>query len=907
MAEAVLLVVSKIGIILTEEATKAVVAKLSEKVANLKELPRKVEEIGKELNMMDKLIKQIGTPSLTNELVKGWIAEVRDLAHHVEDVIDKYSYHALKLEEENRVKKFFTKAHYITVFSEIAEEITEIEKKIENVGKRKERWLPQSMLIPNLLADIERKRSQDCLLDVVQDDLVGIEENRRLLTEWLNSDEQSTKLITISGMGGLGKTTLVTNVYEQVKNNFTAHAWTVVSQTYNMVELLRKLLRKIGEPEQSQLVDLDAYDLKGKIKERLAGRKCLIVLDDVWDQEAYTQIRDVFQNLQASCVIIITTRQEQVAVLAHPTRQLKLKPLEHCDAFELFCRKAFYNNTNYSCPDELEKLANNIVDRCQGLPLAIVTMGGLLSALPPIKQVWSQTYKQFQDELTSNDHVRAILNLSYHDLPGNLRNCFFYCSLFPEDHLMSRESLVWLWVAEGFAVQNEQSTAEDVADRYLRELIQRNMLEAVENDELGRVRTCKMHDLVRDLALCVAKEEKFGFAYDFGTLVKMDKGVRRLSSCGWQDKTSLKVKVQLPRLRTLVALGIIESSPQLLSLVLSESMYLTVLELQDSEISEVPASIGNMFNLHYIGLRRTRVKSLPESIGKLSNLQTLDIKQTKIEKLPRGIVKIKKLRHLLADRYADENQSKFRYFIGVQAPKDLSNFEELQTLETVEANKDLAEQLLKLTKLRNVWIDNISAVDCANLFSVLSKMPLLSSLLLSASDENEPLHLEALKPASENFHRLIIRGCWADNTLQCPVFHDSGKNLKYLAISWCHLQEDPLQLLAPYVPNLTYLSLNRVTSVNTLVLLAGCFPKLKTLVLKNMPNVDSVEIRAGALPQIEGLYVVSLVKLDNVPQGIQSLRSLKKLWLLSLHKDFRGRWYSNNMQQKMQYVPELRI
>lgn len=906
MAEAVLLVVSKIGNILTEEATKTVVNKLSEKVANLKELPRKVEEIGKELNMMDNLIKQIGTPSLINELVKGWIAEVRELAHHVEDVIDKYSYHALKLEEENRVKKIFTKAHYITVFSQIAEEITKIEKKIENVVKRKERWLPQSQLSPNLLADIERKRSQDCLLDVIQDDLVGIEENRRLLTGWLNSDEQITRLITVSGMGGLGKTTLVTNVYEREKNNFTTHAWIVVSQNYDVVELLRKLLRKIGEPEQSQLVDLDARDLKAKVKERLAGRKCLIVLDDVWNQEAYTQIRDAFQNLQASCVII-TTRQEQVAVLAHPTCQLKLKPLDHGDALVLFCRKAFYNSINCSCPDELEKLANNIVDRCQGLPLAIVTMGGLLSALPPIKQVWNETYKQFQDQLTNNDHVRAILNLSYHDLPGNLRNCFFYCSLFPEDHLMSRESLVWLWVAEGFALQNEQSTPEEVADRYLRELIQRNMLEAVENDELGRVHTCKMHDLVRDLALSVAKEEKFGFAYDFGTLVKMDKGVRRLSSCGWQDKTSLKVEIQLPRLRTAVALGIIGSSPQLLSSVLSESTYLTVLELQDSEISEVPASIGNMFNLRYIGLRRTRVKSLPDSIGKLSNLQTLDIKATKIEKLPRGVVKIKKLRHLLADRFADEKQSEFRYFIGVQAPKELSNLEELQTLETVEANKDLAEQLIKLTKLRSVWIDNISAADCANLFSILSKMPLLSSLLLSASDENETLHLEDLKPASENFHRLIIRGCWADKTLECPVFRDSGRNLKYLAISWCHLQEDPLQLLAPYVPNLTYLSLNRVSTADTLVLSKGCFPQLKTLVLKRMPNVDKVEIRVGALQQIEGLYVVSLLKLDKVPQGIESLRSLKKLWLLSLHKDFRGHWDSEKMQQKMQYVQELRI
>lgn len=902
MTEAVLLAASKIGSILTEEATKADISKLSEKVVNLKELPRKIEEIGKELNMIDKVIKQIGTTSLTNVLVEGSISEVRDLGYDAEDVIDSYSYYAIKLEEENRVKKIFSKAQYITVFSEIAEKITQIEEKVENVVKRKDRWLQQSQLSPNVFADIERKLSQDCILDVVQDDLVGIEENRRLLTEWLNSEEQSTKLITVSGMGGLGKTTLVKNLYEQEKNNFTAHAWIDVSHTYDVVELLRKLLRKIEDTQQPQLQDLDAYDLKQKIKERLTDRKCLIVLDDLWNQDAYTQMRDAFEN-QASCVIITT--QEQVAALAHPSRQLKLQPLGYSDSFSLFCRKAFYSRMDSKCPSELEKLANNIVDRCQGLPLAIVTIGGLLSALPPVKDVWNETYKQFQNEMKNNDQVRAILNLSYKDLPGNLRNCFLYCTLFPEGHRIKRRRLVRRWLAEGFVVQNDQSTPEEVADKYLRELIQRNMLEAVENDGLGRVSTCKMHDLVHDLALSIAKQEKYGFASDYGTMVKMDKSVRRLSSCGWKDKTSslFKAKIQLPRLRTLVAHGITESFLELLSSV-SESMYLTVLDLQDSEIVEVPASIGNLFNLRYIGLRRTRVKSLPESIGKLFNLQTLDMKQTKIENLPQGIVKLKNLRHILANRYADEKQSEF---IGVQAPKGLSKLEGLQSLETVKAGKDLAEQLTQLKQLQSLWIDNIISVDCANLFTALSKMPVLSSLLLSASDEKGILCLEALKPQSENLHKLTIRGCWADKTLECSIFQEHGRNLKYLAISWCHLQEDPLQLLAPCVPNLTYLSLDRVSSASTLVLPPGCFPQLKTLVLKRMPCVDEVEIRVGALRQIKGLYIESLLNLDKIPQGIEFLYSLKKLRLLDLHKEFRAQWNSKGMPQKMNYVRDLCI
>lgn len=337
--------------------------------------------------------------------------------------------------------------------------------------------------------------------------------------------------------------------------------------------------------------------------------------------------------------------------------------------------------------------------------------------------------------------------------------------------------------------------------------------------------------------------------------------------------------------------------------ILSESSYLTVLELQDSEITEVPGSIGNLFNLRYIGLRRTKVRSLPDSVEKLLNLQTLDIKQTKIEKLPRGICKVKKLRNLLADRYADEKQSQFWYFIGMQAPKDLSNLVELQTLETVEASKDLAEQLKKLMQLRTLWIDNISAADCANIFANLSNMPLLSNLLLSAKDENEP----ALKPRSTGLHRLIIRGQWAKGTLQCPIFQGHGRHLKYLALSWCHLSEDPLEMLAPQLPNLTNLRLNNMPSANTVVLSPGSFPHLKLLVLMHMPNVKQLVIGKGALPCIEGLYIVSLVELDKVPQGVESLCTLKKLSLVNLHRGFLTEWNKSGMHHKMQHVLEIRV
>uniref|UniRef100_A0A0D9XQI8 Uncharacterized protein n=1 Tax=Leersia perrieri TaxID=77586 RepID=A0A0D9XQI8_9ORYZ len=493
------------------------------------------------------------------------------------------------------------------------------------------------------------------------------------------------------------------------------------------------------------------------------------------------------------------------------------------DSFKLFCRKAFLNSTDCECLQELQDVAMAIVEVCQGLPPAIISIGRLLSLRPKSEPAWRKLHDQLQGELAKYGHVQGILNMCYHELPGHLRNCFLYCSLFPEDYCISRESLVRLmvkcggdgggavghgalpggikdmcclctlvrlWVAEGFVEKKGRATAEEVGEGYLMQLIHRNMLQFEDRDELGRM--------------------------------DADAKVRRLSTRGHWDMNAASTK--FPRHLTLMALGTTTTCPDMLSFVSSGSKYLAVLELQDSDISEVPESIGNLFNLRYIGLRRTKVKSIPNSVEKLCNLQTMDIKQTKIEKLPRGI-----------------------------------------TLETMECSKDFADQLKKLMQLRSVWIDNISTADCANLFASLSSMPFLSSLLLSARDENEPLCFDGLKPRSTELHRSTVDACFM---LEEPNLFKTEQHA--------------------YLKNIE------------------AFPRLKMLVLKQMPNVDQLKIMNGSLPVIEGLYIVSLPGLETVPVGIETLRTLKKLWLLNLHTDFKAHWIESGMHQKMQHVQELR-
>uniref|UniRef100_A0A0D9XQG5 NB-ARC domain-containing protein n=1 Tax=Leersia perrieri TaxID=77586 RepID=A0A0D9XQG5_9ORYZ len=948
MAEAALLALSKIGAYAASEV--AMVAK--SKVSNLMELSNTVQRIRRHFVMMNFFIQKMGASYLSDELLKGWIAEVRMLAYRVEDVLD-------------------------------------------------------SQLIPTQVFS-EQPFSQYCFPRLMEDeDLVGMENMKQHLMQLFSPEIPALRVISVCGMGGMGKTTLVLNVYERHKEKFGIHVWLTVSQSFSVEALLRKLLLDINRTcelttsgdgdsvnkeqhssdETHKLEVLQLKDLKDALKKALMQNRYMIVLDDVWDRQAFDRMHDVFEDCRNGSRVVITTRRGDVATLAHQGCQLKLNPLDafpnnndlewplnlkelasdiankindlaltecplelkelatdiakKCKCLSLAncpaqvqelvadiiknCEDLLLVNKPSGlqklatdilkkseilpltkCSTELQKIAVEIVKKCGGLPLAIASIGSLLSARVQIECMWKQINDQLPCELEKDDPVQGVLTLSYYDLPGEMRNCFLYCSMFPEDYLLSREILVRLWIAEGFVVKKGDSTLEEVAEGHLMELIHRNMLQLVDSDELGKVSTCKMHDILRELALSVSKAELFGTVNNFSEMAQMNTDVRRLSACRWKQTKHGALKIKFPHLRTVIAL---ESCVDFVPSILSESKHLTVLELQDSDINEVPTSIGCLFNLRYICLRNTAVKSLPDTIEKLVNLQTLDAKSTNIEKLPSGIVKLCKLRHLLTDRLIDPMRNKFQFFKGVAVPKGLSRLEELQTIETVEASKDLGVQLEKMIQLRNLWIDNIKAEHCAELFASLSKMPLLSSLLLCASDEDEKLDIDNLVPMSTILQKLIIRGCTAEGIFGCQLFQEYGGRLKYLALSGCHLEKDPLEGLASCVPNLTYLSLNKVlsNSAHTLVLPAQSFPLLKTLVLRNMSGVNLLKIEDGALPCIEGLYIQSLSNLKSVPVGIEFLNSLKKLMLLGLHKNFKYEWIMNQMHEKMKHVTELRV
>ncbi|XP_020092138.1 disease resistance protein RPM1-like [Ananas comosus] len=908
MAEvAILLAIQKLGLALGTELLNQASSLFSQQLASLAELPNSMERIRRELHVMQGLCR-IDRRESKNQALEAWIAEAQKAAHTIEDIVDEYIF---RMDQDRQrqggvvgyMKQVLKQPKSFGSFCLIAFQIKQVENDLDHLSCLKDRWIQTTGFGDCTSSDNVSEWTQHLTgnspLFMGEEQLVGIDEDRHMLTNWLRTEKLDLCIITVWGMGGLGKTTLVTNVYKRESRNFECHARISISQTFKIEDLLRKMITELYGDKKKVPTDIDTMDvikLKETLRESLEQKKYLIVLDDVWEPRAFYELQDSLVDNQKGSRIFITTRNAEVASLANKNYKLKLEPLSDPDAWKLFCKRAFRNYENQECPPELEKSARDIVDKCEGLPLAIVSLGSLLSLRENSETEWKRVYDQLNWELANDQSlgpVRNILNLSFNYLPKYLKNCFLSCSMFPEDHLLQRKRLIRLWIAEGFAVERGSSTAEEVAEGYIVELIRRSMLQVEEWNHFGRVKYCRMHDLVRELAVSLSEREKFHSIYQDNRMERMvDANARRLSVL--KCSNDIGVNIDLPRLRTFVAFDTTMPLSSFLPMFPSKSRYIAILELQGLTIEKIPDAIGDLFNLRYLGLRDTEVKLLPKSIGKLSNLLILDLYQSAIQKLPREITNLKKLRHMFVERVTDPNGKAFRLCSGVCAPKGLWNLKELQTLQAVEASSELVGRLENLTNLRSFRIWNVKETYSKQLCASLSQMRSLSYLSINASDENAFLNLEGLNPPLPNLKKLTLTGRLAAETLTFPLFRD----LRELRLAWCQLTADPLQSLAQ-LSNLTCLSLRRAYNGEQLCFCDQWFPNLKRLDLDDLPQLKQVKIEGTAMSKLETLYMEDLKNLTEVPERIESLTSLRTLFLHDMDRQLTSCLAENGQLRKI--------
>ncbi|KAL4348177.1 hypothetical protein GQ457_17G000920 [Hibiscus cannabinus] len=773
----------------------------------LTEVGAEIDEIKLELNTMKAFLDDADRRSgvvASNETDNRWVANVRDIAYEVEDVVDEFMYYFNKKQLQQETTSTRNNNGGVAV------KLQGINKRIKSTAERNQRYrvFCSESRQSNVQIDGENHRNNwmknlsESALFLKDDDLVGIDKAQRELLGWLTNQELQRTVTSVVGMGGLGKTTLIANTFNKqvVRQHFECCAWVTVSQQYVVTDLLKSLIKELyykAEEKIDPVINLDSMSYRELVGARvnfLQPRRYLIVIDDVWSIKVWEDINKALPANMNGSRILLTTRKEDVAsfkfgAVNHIHR---LKSLPFDESLTLFCKKAFVGEGG-QCPPHLVSSARRLVAKCDGLPLAIVALGGLMASKNSIAE-WNGVYNNLNRELSENDtyfeRLKYISLLSYYDLSYRLKQCFLYCCIFPEDYVIKRKRLIRLWMAEGFVEPQKQTIPEVVAERYLTELICRGLLQVVSRNESGRPKQCKMHDILREFAVSISKSVKFVAKSD-GT----EEGLPTLKPNGNRWTTAAKNGTVVAQnrassrrawrrsLRTAVveAKGVVElvrkvtGKPKEVGVAATNGggsmvgarrqngrlpsgfKLMRMLDLEDTPINELPEELVNLFNLRYLNLTRTQVKELPKNTGKLYNLQFLELKKTQIKELPAGIVKLKNLRHLIAYRY-NVNTSTFDYVLDNIVPSNICLLSNLQVLTFVEARGDFIKQLSKMTQLRRLGIGNVKETDEKNLCFAISKMVHLRYLVVKSCNEDELLKLDAVDSAPPDLEKLVLAG-----------------------------------------------------------------------------------------------------------------------------------------------------
>ncbi|KAK1310366.1 Disease resistance protein RPM1 [Acorus calamus] len=866
-------------------------------------LKKEMKRIMKELEAMQPVIEQAYQVRDINGSVAVWIREVKEMALDIEDILDEFTHLVGEHERtiSGSIKKYVHRLKNAINWIRVSEELKDIRTQLEDIHKRKIQYDDKDMRGISIAPaddpiEIREHRAAVSLINRRDEILFGIEENRTVLIDWLTNDEETKcGIIAVQGMGGIGKTTLVAQVYnhQEVMKNFNFRAWVTVSQTYTIDNVLESILHQFFQEEhvEPNAQMIDRVEWIQKIHDHMQQQRCVIFFDDIWSIDGWDDIRDIFPISMCRSKIVYTTRDYDVASkLASEDFVFKLQPLKEDKAWALFCKRAFHGSC---CPGELEDLARELVKRCEGLPLAIIVLGGLMCSKTSITY-WRMVLSGFESFLGGDQRIKDILKLSLEVLPYQLKNCFLYCSAFPEDFLFRKNKIIRLWVAEGFVEGKKGMTMEEVAEGYFDNLISRSLLHvAVIRYIFEETEGFKMHDLVREMAVTISQEENFCMMYNGGELQPKNR-TRRLSLHKIEDNM-LKSKNKMSRLRTLMMFGHPTSFPRktLNNVAFSACRSMRVLDLEGvRSLNGLPNAVGNLFNLRFLSLRNTNVRKLPESIAKLNNLQTLDLTYSKVHKLPNGIRKLTKLRHMMLPYW---NSS-------IQMPGSIGDLKDMQTLIGIRANSQVIQEVGDLTQLRSLGIGDVKTSDGAKLSDSLAKLKCLVSLSMESDESSGRLQLETLNPPQ------CLAELKFDGRLNAlPLWFGYLANLTRLVLRGCKLREDPIPSLQS-LPKLAYLWLGSAFDGRQMRVQGRGFPSLIQLQLIGLNELNEIIIEEGAMKRLELLELRYCTELKKLPMGIEFLTRLQEFRIYDMPKEFLERLGSvGEDHPKVRHIPIVLI
>ncbi|KAG8379320.1 hypothetical protein BUALT_Bualt07G0076100 [Buddleja alternifolia] len=831
----------------------------------------------------------------TDPQLKEWVTQVRDIAYDAENNLKARRQIYLEMEAiRSRVKSISkSQQRYKDIYGTSDQES----------GRAKSTWYDS--------------RGDALLLEEAE--VVGIEKPKSQLIQWLSAtDSCGLKVISVVGTGGLGKTTLVKKVYDDptVKMHFSAHVWMTVSNSFKLEELLRTMIRRlvseVKQPPPQGLKSMDVDEMKEFVYKFLQHRSYIIVIDDVWRVSAWEALKYAFPRSGAFGFIVITTRFQSIGHVASNETNghvYNLEPLSQEESKTLFCRKAFFEG---SCPSYLEKIAEIVLKKCEGLSLAIVVIGSLLATKSNIDE-WKKFHRSLGDEI-EGDHLRRmtkLLSLSFYDLPYYLKSCFLYFSVFPEDYLIHKTKLVHLWIAEGFVQPKQGKTMEEVAEEYLKELLDRSLIQLAEtqDDHTRSPIRVRVHDLLHAMILSKSREQNFVTIANGGGTTWPAKS-RRLTIHG-----SLKGTVETKgcdNLRTVLVWDLAHplSKLNLDKLLGSGSRLQKVLELEGAVSGTIPDEVFKLYHLKYLGLKNTKVEYIPKLIGKLLNLETLDLRDTNVTELPVEILRVRRLRHLFVHCYRGQRGSRlFDDVRGCKAPYRIGCLSSLQTLLGIEATQaedtTIVKEIGKLTQLKKLGIMKLRKEDGLDLCLSLTKLASLHELLIASNQEDEIMDLQYPMSPAPPITLLHLRG----PLQKVPEWIPSLHGLTKLTLGWSRIIDDPLESLQ-YLPNLLDLELWHAYEGKGLWFKAAGFEKLKKIWLLRLNQLRCVKVEKGSMPFLQELCMWDCKLVEEVLLGIEHLTNLECITFTDMSEGFvttLEKQKEGGDQWKLANIPKIEI
>ncbi|GLT47454.1 hypothetical protein SLA2020_211520 [Shorea laevis] len=864
-----------------------------------KEARDALENWKKLLRSIRGVLKDAEMKQLTNDDVKTWLSELRDIAYDMEDILNGVEADEQRQElnlktcdqaSTSRARKVIPAPSCFTDCSCIPCDFKvdrETMSKIKGITNRLEfikSWKDTLGLKIEHGTNRAVTTQRNFTTEVPESHVCGRKKDKEAILHMLLNDEDSTKsffVIPIVGMGGLGKTTLARLVYndEKLKGVFQKKAWVYVSDEFDVLGITKSILRQMNEEVSDSD---DPGKLQRKLKELLTGQKFLLVLDDVWNRNylLWERLDSLFTSGGHGSKIIVTTRDEIVGNImgGDESRVCHLDLLPENECLSLLARHAL-ETENFNSHGHLKGIGEEIVKQCGRLPLAVKTIAGLLREDRSNPDKWMQVLKSDLWKVSEEQGgILPALRLSYHHLPFQLKACFAYCAIFQKGSEFEEDDLVSLWMGQGLLRQQQVEGVKQMKSlghQYFLDLLSRSFFQQSSNNLSCFV----MHDHMVDLARYVALETCYHLSMSDGRIPEV---TRHLSffrgDCDTYER--FKVMDKMKSLRTFLPLSPAGSygwsylSNRVVHDLFSKMRCLRVLSFSGYKITKVPDSIGDLKLLCYINLSRTQIQVLPDTVSFLVYLQTLILCYCdQLTQLPEGIVNLADLLHL--DITGTRRLKKL--------PSGMGRLINLLTLPKFITGKDGGLRLRELKNLKHLQgkllildlhnVSNFQDASEANLYEIEG----LDELVLQWTDDfqtsrnvsNEDEVLSQLKPHC-HLKRFTIK-FFGGQKFPSWIGDSSFSKLEYLELRGCqNITSLPSLGQLPLLKELIIKGMLEFHGDNSF---SGSFSSLEELTLEDCPKL--IGKLPSHLPSLQSLVIRKCPQLSYSPLSLPSLRELE--------------------------------